>query len=101
MLLAVCNANYEFTLIDIGHSGIQSDSSVYNNSKLGCAIDKNQLEFPETAPITGYDQNKKFPYVFVADEAFALKPHMMRPFSRRNVTDIQEMIFNYKLPWAR
>ena len=46
-------------------------------SKLGYAIDKNQLEFPETVPITGYDQNKNFPYVFVADEAFALRPRMM------------------------
>ena len=34
VLLAVCNAKYEFTMVDIGDSGRQSDGSVYNNSHL-------------------------------------------------------------------
>ena len=41
--MAVCNANYEFTLVDIGDSGRQSDGSVYANSHLGYAIESNYL----------------------------------------------------------
>ena len=29
VLLAVCNADYEFSLVDIGDAGRQSDGSVY------------------------------------------------------------------------
>jgi len=73
VLMAVCNAKYEFTLVDIGDAGRQSDGGVYNNSTLGNVIDNNKLDFPEESPINGYNQDIHFPYVFVADEAFALK----------------------------
>ena len=49
VLLAVCNTNYEFTLTDIGEAGRQSDGCIYNNSKLGMAIDRNLLNIPEPA----------------------------------------------------
>ena len=51
VLLAVCNANYEFTLVDIGEAGRQSDGGVYSSSNLGQAIDQNILTFPEPATI--------------------------------------------------
>ena len=38
VLLAVCDTNYEFTIVDIGDSGRQSDGGMYANSKLGYAI---------------------------------------------------------------
>lgn len=47
VLLAVCNADYEFTLGDIGDAGRQSDGSVYANSFLGHATDNNLLQLPE------------------------------------------------------
>ena len=101
VLLAVCNANYEFTLVDIGEAGRQSDGGVYSSSNLGQAIDQNILKFPEPATINNYSTTKKFPYVFVADEAFALKPFMPRPYPRRNELNIHELIFNYRLSRAR
>ena len=39
VLLAVCNAQYEFTLVDIGEAGRKSDSGIYNTSPIGSAID--------------------------------------------------------------
>ena len=101
MLLTVCNVKYEFTLIDVGHARRQSDSGVYNNSKLCYAIDNNMLDFTTADIINGYNRNKTFPYTFVADEAFALKTHMMRPYPRRNTTDMTKVNFNYRLSRAR
>ena len=47
VLLALCNARYEFLLVDIGDSGRQSDGSVYNNSQLGHAIEHKLLNIPK------------------------------------------------------
>ena len=35
-----------------------------------------------------------FPFAFVADEAFALKPFMLLPFPRRNDLNLYKLIFN-------
>ena len=39
-LLAVCNASYEFILVDVGDNGRQSDGGVYTNSRLGMLLIK-------------------------------------------------------------
>ena len=101
VLLAVCNAKYEFILVDIGEAGRNSDSGIYNSSLIGKAIDENMLNFPGMTTLPGYDQNVSFPYIFVADEGFALKPNMLRPYSRKNAFDASEFIFNYRLSRAR
>ena len=46
VLQAVCNAKYEFTMVDIGDSGRQSNGSVCNNSHLGFAVENNTLNLP-------------------------------------------------------
>ena len=101
VLLAVCNARYEFTLVDIGEVGRQSDSGIYNNSSMGHAIENRLLDFPLPEAISNYNPNQKFPYPFVADEAFALKSYMLRPYSRGGELNMQEVIFNYRLSRAR
>ncbi|XP_057296209.1 uncharacterized protein LOC130625157 [Hydractinia symbiolongicarpus] len=78
MLLAVCNARYEFTLIDIGDAGRWRPT-------------------PAKIKDTG---NKLYPYVFVAVDAFQLKPHMLKPFARLD-SCIKKKIFNYRLSRAR
>ena len=100
VLWAVCNAKYEFTLVDIGQAGRNSDSGIYNSSSLGKAIDQNLLDFPGMTTLPGYTE-ELFPHVFVADEGFALKPNMMRPYSRSKEFEASEFIFNYRLSRAR
>ena len=65
------------------------------------AIDRNLHNIPEPTAINEYSVTKKFPMVFVADEAFTLKPFMLRSFPRRNDLNRYELIFNYKLFRAR
>ena len=91
LLLAVCNAKYEFTMVDIG--------SVYNNSHLGFAIENNTLNLPDPN-VAGSNPENKLPYVFVADDAFGLKCHMTKSYPDHNIP-LDERIFNYRCFRAR
>ena len=98
VLLACCDANYKFTLVDIGDNGRQSDGGVYTNSKLGFAIDNNLLNFPTSRKIG--TSSKVMPYVFVADDAFSMKPHLLKPYPGSNL-DLSKCVYNYRLSRAR
>lgn len=98
ILLAVCNARYEFTMLDIGDAGRQSDGGVYKHSELGYQIDNNIINRPPPSPINR--SKKLYPYIFVADDAFQMKDFMLKPFARLN-TNIGRKIFNYRLSRAR
>ena len=39
VLMAICNAKYEFTLVDIGESGRNSDGGVFSNGHIGLNIE--------------------------------------------------------------
>ena len=43
VLLAVCNANYQFILVDIGEAGKNSDSGIYSKSEIGKVVENNCL----------------------------------------------------------
>ena len=101
VLLAICNAKYEFTLVSVGSAGRQSDGGVYNSSSICQAIDNNLLDFPPPQVLPNSHDSEKLPFVFVADEAFAMKTNMMRPYPRRKELDRSETIFNYRLSRAR
>ncbi|XP_046855143.1 uncharacterized protein LOC124448176 [Xenia sp. Carnegie-2017] len=95
---AVSDANYKFTLVDIGDSGRQSDGSVYANSNLGYAIENKLLIMPTDGKIT--HSTKVLPHLFVGDDAFGLKRHMMKPYPFSNLSE-RKLIFNYRLSRAR
>ena len=44
---------------------------------------------------------RKFVFVFIAYEAFALRPFMLQPFRRRNDLNLHKLIFNERLFCAR
>ena len=94
IMMAVCNAEYEFLLVDVGDAGRQSDGSVYTNSNLGYAIDNNLLNTPNPDKIG--NSNEIFPYVFLAEDAFGLKTYPMKPYPGQNIPEDQR-IFNYRL----
>ncbi len=96
VLLAVCNANYEFILVDVGDNGRQSDGGVYTNSTIGYAIDNNLLRIPPPDIIANAGTAKQYPYVFVADDAFSLKTYMIKPYPG-NISELSQRIYNYRL----
>ena len=92
-MLAICTADYEFTLVDIGHAGRQSDGGVYSNSELGYAIDNNTIDIPLPEPIPTYNALISFPYIFVADD-------MIKPFAKTNLSP-EKLVCNYRISRSR
>lgn len=53
VLLAVCDANYCFTLFDVGQYGSNNDAGVLAHSKLGNLLDENKPHVPESSCLDG------------------------------------------------
>lgn len=94
--MAVCNANYLFTCVDIGAEGRQNDSRTFSNWNFGEKVLDNTLPLPPPIKLFGFT----LPPVFVADEAFPLKINIMRPFPNKNLLP-QKRVYNYRLSRAR
>lgn len=100
VLLALVDAQYNFITVDIGSYGKNSDGGIFAHSKLGRALEKNALSIPNPVELPG--TNQKAPFVIVGDEAFPLKPNLLRPYSSAQQRDnITKKIFNYRLSRAR
>lgn len=98
VLMALVDANYKFLFVDVGSYGRISDGGVFNSCSLSAALDNNQLNIPTDIKLPGSDI--VCPYVIVADDAFAMRRHLVKPFSMRNLT-YEQRIFNYRLSRAR
>lgn len=97
-LLAISDANYCFTLVDVGAEGRQNDGGIFANSEFGQRFERNEMDLPQQTAIEA--DGFPLPYVLVADEAFALKQYMMRPYPRCSRLNRQKKIFNYRLSRA-
>lgn len=65
---------------------------------LSNALEENTLNLPPPKPLPNED--KPVPYVVVADDAFPIKPYLMKPYAFRNM-DVTRRVFNYRLSRAR
>ena len=63
VLLAVCDANYNFTMIDVRCPGQFSDGGVFSNFKIGQRSENGEFNFPTPCSLPGTD-NVLCPYVF-------------------------------------
>nr|CAI5824127.1 unnamed protein product [Callosobruchus analis] len=73
VLFALVDADYNFLFVDIGCQGRISDGGVFQNSVLYHKIAGRQ---------------KDAPYIFIADDAFPLTKHIMKPRARRVVENV-------------
>jgi len=98
VLLATCNANCQFKFVDVGAYGSESDGGVFSRSEFGQKIESGAIKFPDPSPLPG--THDKFPFFFVADEAFPLKDYIMRPYPGNRLSEEQK-IYNYRISSAR
>ena len=99
VLMAVCDASYNFTLVDIGQYGSPNDSSVLNNSEMGKAFEDGSMSLPQPEHLPGCGL-PQLPFYLVGDKIFALKPWLLQPYPGKNIKE-EESIFNYRLSRAR
>ena len=76
--MAVCDAKYNFILVDIRDTGRQNDDSVYANNLLVYAIENGLFNIPQTSKLP--QSEGILPYIFTGDDAFGLKNHVMKPY---------------------
>ena len=101
VLLALVDADYKFIWADIGGRGAASDAQLWNMSELKESVEDdalNVLNIPP--PVCLPHDTEPVPYFILADDAFALKPSLMKPYSHRAMTG-EERIFNYRLSRGR
>ena len=103
VLVAIVDYNYKFIFADVGCQGRTSDGGVYQNSFFYKATQENLLDLSPDKPLPVcnnpyYDsQNTEpMPYVFLADDAFPLGKHCLKPYSRSGLTPMKR-VFNYRL----
>ena len=65
---------------------------------VGALTSENQAEIPAEDKLA--NSETVLPYVFVGDDAFSLKPYLMKPFPFRN-QERDERVFSYRLSRAR
>lgn len=98
VLMAGASANYEFIWCEVGTNGRISDGGAIKTTEFYGDLISGNLNLPLPEPING--SLFTFPYVFVGDEAFALRPDFMKPFNVRSLNE-RRRIYNYRLSRAR
>ena len=98
VMLASVDGQYKFRWVDVGTAGACSHAQIFNTCHLKRKIDDVSIGFPDPAPITQGGQD--VPYFIMADDAFALKTWLMKPYGRRMLTR-EERIANYRISRGR
>ncbi|XP_055030232.2 uncharacterized protein [Misgurnus anguillicaudatus] len=101
VLLALVDADYRFLAVDVDSYGSSCDGGVFSNSALGKALEDGSLNIPAPVELPSAPELGKVNYVIVADEAFPLKPYLLRPYPGRGLTQEDMRIFNHRLARAR
>ena len=75
VLLALCNASYQFTAVDIKEAGRQSDGGVFANSNLGRSVVNDYFNLPQPKKLYG-ESEFLFPYALLGDDAFPTRHNL-------------------------
>ncbi|KAJ4426228.1 hypothetical protein ANN_27039 [Periplaneta americana] len=75
--MAICDANYCFTLANAGCQGRILDGGVFRETTFFKKMDTKTLNLPSPEPLPGREVQQ--PYVILGDDAFALSENLMKP----------------------
>ena len=92
VLLAICDANYYFTVVGIGLFGSNNDSGVLANSSITKQFEGNRMKLPSRRHMPGCPYSS-LTYYLLSDEIFSLKIWFMKPFPGK-LTDEQSVYSN-------
>jgi len=100
VLMAVCDARYVFSFVDIGDYGSNNDSEVFRRSAIGKSFFNKEMNLPNPEYIENLQNFGSIPYYLVGDDAFPLQQWLMKPYPGQGIQESQA-IFNYRLSRAR
>ncbi|XP_014679878.1 PREDICTED: uncharacterized protein LOC106819809, partial [Priapulus caudatus] len=98
VLMGLVDADYKFLWIDVGGHGHMSDSQISNDLELKECLVYGTICLPPADPLPKDDRD--MPYLFLADDAFAMRTNMMKSYSMRKITKGQR-IYNYRISRRR
>lgn len=98
ILMAIADAHYKLIYIDVGSYGRMSDGGVFNRCLFARALKNNDNFLPPSKPLP--ERTLGVPYVLIADDAFAMQKHLIKPYATKTLTMLQR-VFNYRLSRAR
>ena len=90
ILMAITGPKYECLYADVGSNGVVNDSGIWNKTSLLQGIQDGSFKFPKHEKWSNGEINL---YVFLGDDAFALKKFMMKPFPQQGLIG-EERIYN-------
>jgi len=96
VLMAAVDADYKFLITTVGCNGRISDGGVFTVSGFSQFINT-EVKKLEKLPLPG--RSLRVSHVFVADDAFPLQPHIMKPYPFNSQGSMR--IYNYRLSRAR
>ncbi|XP_064795092.1 uncharacterized protein LOC135515346 [Oncorhynchus masou masou] len=100
VLLAVVDAIYCFRVVGAYSKG--SDGGTLRDSAFSQALQDGTLEIPPPASLPGAEDPGPVPHVFIGEEAFPLRPNLMRPYAGCQLPLPKPVIiFNKRLSRAR
>ena len=99
-LMAIYDARYVFTLVDVGSYGSNNDSGIFRKSAMGKAFFNQKMNIPNPDYMSFSQSFGIVPFFLVGDEGFPLQDWLMRPYAGQGILE-GEAIFNYRLSRAR
>ena len=99
VLMAVCDANYCFTLFDLGQYGSNNDSGVLASSMMGEMFDYDEMNLPALSKFDEFSE-QELPYILLGDGIFPLEDWLMRSFLGEGATEGKK-IYYYRHSRAR
>ena len=98
VLQAVAGLNYKFLAIDVGVYSKENEGGIFRHSNLSKRLEAGALNTRRLSALPGTDI--AVPHVLLGDEAYPLKPYLMRPYPVSKLGPL-ETIFNKRLSKAR
>ena len=86
VLMAICQARYRFTYVDIGSYGPDNDAAIFGSTSLFSDFDSDQVPLPQPRDRNG----TCIPY-YLVDDIFPLKNWLMKPFSGAGLSEPQSV----------
>ena len=92
ILMAIAGPEYECLYADVGSNGRGNDSGIWNKTSSPQGIQDGSFKLPKDKKLPNGEIT---PYVFLGDDAFALKKFMMKPFPQQVLTG-EKRTYNYR-----